>query len=294
VRIEAKKAAKFVVILFLAMILIQSSINMTVFRQFSYAIHPNSRLENDRPNATSNQLLSGSENETKSWLGWLQKHWVDFSQAIGGLATAGALIFVGFQTRETRKQTRLTQQQLDQTRNEMLRAETGFLKLDLECSYETKGDEIYIVSKTVLENTSRNPIYLAHAFLLIVDQSALPTYEAAIEDVEKKIAKSSVAINVVVPVNTGKKGVIETIHEYLNRNHLLKGDKFIIVSLPYYYKLHSRVGSFAHMTTTHIQKVDRRLGNGICSIYFAVYGVDWYKKHDPSYARVVHDEVIVE
>jgi hypothetical protein len=38
--------------------------------------------------------------------------WVDISQAIGGIATAGALIFVGFQTIQTRKQTRLMQEQI--------------------------------------------------------------------------------------------------------------------------------------------------------------------------------------
>jgi len=48
--------------------------------------------------------------------------------------------------------------------------ESGFLKLDLECSYETKGDK-NIVSKTVLGSTSRKPIVLTHGSLLIVEQS---------------------------------------------------------------------------------------------------------------------------
>lgn len=151
---------------------------------------------------------------------------------------------------------------------------SGFLKLGLECGYKATGDKKYIVSKTVLENTSRKPIMLAHAFLLIVDHSVA---DSVMKDIVEKTA------------SIGEKEVIDTIHGYL-KNHY--GDKFIITSLPYYYDIHKRIGSFAHMTKTHIQEVDR---NGIYSIYFGVYRVDWYKKkHNPSYARVVHDVVIVE
>jgi hypothetical protein len=39
-------------------------------------------------------------------------YWVDVSQAIGGIATAGALIFVGINTLLTRKQIRLMQEQV--------------------------------------------------------------------------------------------------------------------------------------------------------------------------------------
>lgn len=80
--IEAN-ATKFVAIVFVATILIQTSNMLIMFRQFAYGIHPKSRHSNP-PNATSNQLLSGFENGTMSWVGWLQKHWVGFSQAIGG------------------------------------------------------------------------------------------------------------------------------------------------------------------------------------------------------------------
>lgn len=111
VTIEAKKA-KFIALVFLATILIQTSNMLITFRQFAYGIHPKSTHSNPQ-NATSNQLLSAFENETMSWLGWLQTHWVDFSQAIGGLATAGTLVFVGYQTMLTRKQTRQTQEQMD-------------------------------------------------------------------------------------------------------------------------------------------------------------------------------------
>lgn len=64
--------------------------------------------------------------------------WIDISQAIGGIATAVALFFVAYQAKQTRKQTSLTQQQLQQTREEMTRAETGYLRLGLVCSSECK------------------------------------------------------------------------------------------------------------------------------------------------------------
>ena len=44
------------------------------------------------------------------------------------------------------------------------RSESGFAKLELECSSESKGDENYVISKTSLENTSRKPIKVIAAF----------------------------------------------------------------------------------------------------------------------------------
>jgi hypothetical protein len=92
--------------------------------------------------------------------------WIEISQAIGGIATAVALFFIGFQSIETRKQTSLTQRQIQQTQKEMILAETGFLKLGLECSSESRGEANYVISKTLLENTSRRPIIVKDAFLL--------------------------------------------------------------------------------------------------------------------------------
>lgn len=88
--IEAKKKAKFIAIVLLVM-LIQSNTNLLI-RQFAYGIHPIS----NPPNASSNQSMSGREDKTST-------SWVDISPAIGGWATVGALIFVGFQTIQTRK-----------------------------------------------------------------------------------------------------------------------------------------------------------------------------------------------
>jgi hypothetical protein len=48
---------------------------------------------------------------------------------------------------------------------------TGFLKLKLKCNSGSDGYEEYLICRTVLENTSRRPITIVHAFLLIVDQS---------------------------------------------------------------------------------------------------------------------------
>lgn len=79
-------------------------------------------------------------------------------------------------------------------------------------------------------------------------------------------------------------------------------EHWTIKLLPYYYGIHSRVGSDAQMSATYIQ----RLGHdGIYSISFVVMGKDWYPKrrwhklwllstYDPSQARIVHDEVIVK
>ncbi len=44
----------------------------------------------------------------------------------------------------------------------------GFLRPKLECSYNYTDNGLYLVSKTKLENSSRRPIYLDRAFLLII------------------------------------------------------------------------------------------------------------------------------
>ena len=45
----------------------------------------------------------------------------------------------------------------------------GFLRPMLECDYISKDNELYLVCKTKIENSSRRPIPLRYAFLLIED-----------------------------------------------------------------------------------------------------------------------------
>jgi hypothetical protein len=80
------------------------------------------------------------------------------------------------------------------------------------CLQDYGGTKRYIISKTVLENTSRKPNVLAHAFLLIVDQSVA---DSVMKDVVEKTA------------SIGEKGVVDTIHRYLENRY---GDKFIIIT----------------------------------------------------------------
>jgi hypothetical protein len=174
-----------------------------------------------------------------------------------------------------------------------IQSQKGFLKLKLECSSVIEGNEKYIVSKTFLENTSRKPIYLMHAFLLIVKQT-VPIDEYAMSN---------------IGFSAGKKKFSESESNDVAdfENHVAQAlgtNDFIVKILPYYYISHARLGSLAHMSTTHIQKMDN---GGVYSIYFSIVGEDWYKgsrvkingksqKSDvtPSQARFVHDEVIVE
>lgn len=160
-------------------------------------------------------------------------------------------------------------------------AQTGFLKLELECSTECTADEKYILSKTMLENTSRRPINIVHAFLLIVDQpiSYKNGIRLVMECVFKKISDKT---NKVIDESHVKEipNDFKTMFLYLaSNNDELEGDGFIIKLLPYYYHTHIRLGSFAHMATTHIQ---RSKSNGIYSVYFCVIGENWYTKRDPS------------
>ena len=166
------------------------------------------------------------------------------------------------------------------------------MKLKLECSSEIQGNEKYIMSKTFLENTSRKPIYLMHAFILIVNQK-VPIDEYAMSNIGFSAGKKKYSESQSNDVAEFQSHVAQA----------LGTNDFTVKILPYYYISHARLGSLAHMCTTHIQKMDN---GGIYSIYFSVVGEDWYKasrikingkkqKVDvtPSQARFVHDEVIV-
>ena len=84
----------------------------------------------------------------------------------------------------------------------LLRSESGFAKLGLECSSDSKSDENYIISKTSLENTSRRPIKVISAVLLLVDQSV--SFEEGINivmeeiDVEEQFVSFEEGINIVM------------------------------------------------------------------------------------------------
>lgn len=84
---------------------------------------------------------------------------------------------------------------------------------------------------------------------------------------------------------------MKLIQNYLDANDedVLQNDNFIFQSLPYYFKEQVKLGSFAHIASTHIQKENR---DGIYSVFFGVMGERWYKG-DTSQGRFVHDEVII-
>ena len=122
--VKAKTTIKYIAIVFVVAILIQSGIFiLIIFRQFTYGIRPINNpprgitLKNDPPKATSNQSLSSLDDKKST-------PWIDISQAIGAIATAIALFFIA-------KQTGLTQQQIDQTQKEMLSCSIWIFKTGL-------------------------------------------------------------------------------------------------------------------------------------------------------------------
>ena len=194
-----------------------------------------------------------------------------WGQFIGSLATAGALIVLTMQTYLNKKQVCLTTDQIRQTQQQQQ-----------QCSYESTEGGKYIVSKTVLENTSRKPIEVAMAFLLIVDRSV--SFEDGCKSVYKEIIDQSEDISL--------KTMLEKIRHHISNNDMLEvPHKFAFISLPYYFVTLVQAGSLAHNKSTHIQKFNR---SGIFSIYFAVLGDQWFNENDTSMGRVVHDEVIVK
>jgi hypothetical protein len=79
-----------------------------------------------------------------------------------------------------------------------------------------------------------------------------------------------------------------------SHNLNMSNDDFIFKYLPYFTTLHARLGSLAHMSTSHIQEIKNA---GIYSVYFVAKGEKWYKGNSIShatYARTIHDEVLVK
>jgi hypothetical protein len=154
----------------------------------------------------------------------------------------------------------------------------GYLRPKLECSYYSFRNELYLVCKTRIENSSKLPIYLDHVYLLIEDHPTSGIVDVGMQ--EQRISR------------------LEKGTTFLEDNN----KHWIIKLLPYYYKIQTRVGTNAQMSATHIQKLEH---DGIYSITFVVIGKDWYPKrrwyklwlfprYDPSKARLVHDEVVVK
>jgi hypothetical protein len=165
----------------------------------------------------------------------------------------------------------------------------GYLIPKLECSYEFIRNEPYIVSKTKVENTSRKRIDLANAFLLIVEQPI--SFDEGIRLVNRKLNENNFIEErfLTEPINAQLREVSRSLKE---RGLLfLEEHDFIVKSLPYYFETHIGAGSYAQMSTTHIQKIKHF---GVYSVYFAVIGKGWVSHFDPSKARMVHDEVVAK
>jgi hypothetical protein len=179
-------------------------------------------------------------------------------------------------------------------------ARWGFPKLNLDCSSQSNGIEKYLVLRTTLENTSRRPIRINNAFLLIVDQPI--SFGDGITIVEEYISKQSRNMR----YETDWPKIIQHYLDDIHKN-IIENDEFIIISLPYYFREQNGLGSYAHMTTTHIQKQNR---TGIYSIYFVILAarrslfnsildivtrkrlVDYsHSRVDYHQSRLVHDEV---
>ena len=171
-----------------------------------------------------------------------------------------------------------------------LQKQIGYLILKLECSYESDCNDPYLISKTKVENTSKNRIDLAYALLLIVEQPI--SFEKGIVLVVRKM----------IEMNLIKERFLKEpwTHQLLEIcRHLddhkipfLEEHDFIVKLLPYYFSIHLGAGSYVQMSTTHVQKLKH---SGIYSVYFVVIGRGWYgRRYNPSKARMVHDEVVVK
>ncbi len=103
------------------------------------------------------------------------------------------------------------------------------LRPNLERNFYSLHNELYLVCKTKIENSSKLPIYLDHVYLLIEDHST--------------------------------SGIVDVGMQEQRISHLEKGTTFledyskhwIIKLLPYYYEIHIRVGTDAQMSATHTQ-----------------------------------------
>jgi len=189
-----------------------------------------------------------------------------------------------------------------------LKRRSGYLKLQLECKFECSGDRKYIVSKTSLDNTSTKPIYVAHTFLIMIGQNIDIDRERELVDntydeMSRLLKDYNGRYRRNVVDDGRSKAILIRLFECIkedkerwgnSRTSRVPKDDFIFKYLPYFTTLHARLGSLAHMSTSHIQEIKN---NGIYSVYFITVGEEWYKGDSVSratYARTIHDEVLVK
>jgi hypothetical protein len=186
-----------------------------------------------------------------------------------------------------------------------LKQRSGYLELQLECKYECNVNRKYIVSKVSLDNTSTKPIYYVYTFLIIVEQDiGKVRIQKLINDALSEMNDLLLEYNRKgrnIVDNGQNKALLYKIFDLISRNRNnsqesnrgILEDKSTIKFLPYF-TMHTRLGSLAHMSATHIHEISNI---GIYSVYFVVIGEEWYKNKGSSqatYARAVHDEVIVK
>lgn len=121
--------------------------------------------------------------------------WVDISQAIGGLATAAGLIFVGIATFQTRKQTRLLQEQVGRA---WIGTEPGGVTLD---SWSPPG---LVVS---FKNFGNVPAKLSNWKSKLGDRNIVVVEESHVYELKRDVRESKAGKTLgqyVFPGNTAK------------------------------------------------------------------------------------------
>jgi len=176
-------------------------------------------------------------------------------------------------------------------------AQRGYINPKLECESNYYDNKYYIGVKTSVENTSRRPIYLANAYLLMVSPSSKNHDEILIW-----IGKQ----NDIAPILDAKqqlefpnyKKLYELCVQPERNNQIEVKDKdttAIFKIMPYYTSLHSRLGAFANLSSNIMAEVGDK--EAVWSIYFGVIGKDWYRRwilKRRSDFRIVHEDVIVK
>jgi hypothetical protein len=86
-------------------------------------------------------------------------------------------------------------------------------------------------------------------------------------------------------------GTYTSLFRFLKDNdNIIRGKNFVLKALPYYYDEHVRLGSFGHMQTSYIHKMERY---GLFSVHFCIIGEGVYRKRRKriSDAQFVSDAV---
>lgn len=180
------------------------------------------------------------------------------------------------------------------------KSKQGFMKLKIECNNQVFYNDLYVITKTYVENTSWRFVYIKFACIIIIDQSK-SNIDKVICDLIKEFPNTNDFFNDnnFHPFTNLRRNNVHDLtrlwskiieYDQVNKQKDIIGRGFVLKPLGYYYEKNERLGTLENMSTTISHRVPE---SGIYSIYFIVIAENYFNGNK-SYFRLVTDDIVVK